>query len=85
MPFSGRLVHDSVTLLWPKSHGRPPIDGYELCGCTGCENKSWADHILKDDIDDEVSAFGNLHIDYERYQNENHDDDDDDDDEDGDR
>ena len=36
--------------------------GYEECGCIGCENKTYADHILKDDNDDNDSESGNYHL-----------------------
>jgi hypothetical protein len=55
------LVHTD-RLLWPRSHSQPPPDGYELCGCVGCENKSYADHILNDYDDHDDPESGNLHI-----------------------
>ncbi len=61
LPFSRRLVHTD-RLLWPRSHQQPPPPGYELCGCNGCENKSYADHILKDYDDDDDPENGNLHL-----------------------
>jgi hypothetical protein len=64
-------VVDIPTLLWPRSHTQPPPSGYELCGCTGCEHRTWEDHILQDDVDDEVSAYGNLHLDYIEYNTDN--------------
>jgi hypothetical protein len=47
--------------LWPRSHRQPPPAGYELCGCVGCEEKTWADHILKDDEYDDPDN-GQLHL-----------------------
>ena len=49
-------------VLWPRRHGKPPSAGYEECGCNDCENKSYADHILKDDEDDNMSESGNYHL-----------------------
>ncbi len=52
---------DVDLLPWPRSHKQPPPYGYEVCGCIGCENRSWADHILKDNDNDDPK-YGNLHL-----------------------
>ena len=72
LPFSRRVV-DIPSFLWPRSEKEPPPEGFTLCGCAGCENKTADDHIFKEDDDDEVSAFGNIHIDpmdYIRYDDD---------------
>ncbi len=46
--------------MWPRSYGTSAPPGFEECGCIGCENKTYADHILKDDDND--SESGNLHL-----------------------
>ena len=61
LPFSRRLVHTN-RLLWPRSHEQPPPPGFELCGCTGSENKTYEDHILNDYHDEDDPGNGNLHL-----------------------
>lgn len=60
--------------MWPRSYSQPPPLGYELCGCDGCENKTWEDHILNEDDDDETSPYGNLHLEYIQYDTDDDDD-----------
>ena len=58
--------------MWPRSNPTRAPPGYEECGCIGCENKTYADHILKDDDDDDdggddddeddKSESGNYHL-----------------------
>ena len=67
LPFSRRVVNALVKSLWPRSCRQPPPYGYELCGCDGCENKTYQDHIIKEDDDNDVSPYGNLHIEYINY------------------
>ena len=55
------MVHTN-RLLWPRSHEQPPPLGFELCGCTGCENKTYEDHILNDYDDEDDPGNGNLHL-----------------------
>ena len=47
--------------LWPRSAGKAP-EGYQLCGCLGCENKTFSDHILKDYEDEDDPPSGNYHL-----------------------
>ena len=48
LSFSRRLV-PIEHILWLRSHAKAVPCGYEECGCIGCENKTYEDHILKDD------------------------------------
>ena len=50
--------------LWSRRNDQPPPEGYELSKCTNCEDKTWEDHVFKDDLDDEVSMYGNLHLEH---------------------
>ena len=34
---------------------------YEKCACSSCEYKTYRDHILRDDDEDDKSPYGNLH------------------------
>ena len=47
--------------LWPRSCRQPPPSGHELCGCVGCEEKTYEDHILKYD-EYEDPEQGQLHL-----------------------
>lgn len=67
------MVNDFIRPLWPQTYSQPPPDGFELCQCGGCEKKTWEDHIIKEDEDDEVSPYGNLHIDYQYFEEGNDD------------
>ncbi|CAF1691947.1 unnamed protein product, partial [Adineta ricciae] len=48
--------------LWSRRNNQPPPKVYQLCKCTNCEEKTWEDHVFNDDLDDEVSVYGNLHL-----------------------
>ncbi|CAF1529544.1 unnamed protein product [Adineta ricciae] len=61
LPFSNRVIN-IPKVLWPRILKQPPPPGHELCGCIDCEYKTWHDHVLRDDVDDEVSTYGNLHL-----------------------
>lgn len=62
MPFSQRVVHIDHR-LWPRKLGKSIPRGYEECGCIGCENKTYNDHILTDDDEDDPDPeCGNLHV-----------------------
>ena len=63
MPFSRRVIEVDL-LPWPreKEPGRLPPEGYKFCGCIGCENKSYADHILGDLDEDDDPTCGSLHL-----------------------
>ncbi|CAF1520678.1 unnamed protein product [Adineta ricciae] len=61
LPFSKRVV-DIPKDLWRRNRKQPAPPGYELCGCIDCEHKTWEDHVLRDDLDDEVSTYGNMHL-----------------------
>lgn len=68
---------DVGLLPWPRTPGVIPPDGYTDCGCIGCENKSYEDHILKDLDEEDDPTSGNLHLE-EVYTDSDDDDDDDD-------
>lgn len=48
--------------LWPRRPGVSPPKGHINCGCIGCENKSYIDHILKDLDEDDDPTSGSLHL-----------------------
>ncbi len=49
-------------MLWPRNWGKSVPPDYEECGCTNCENKTYTDHIFRDDDDDNKSESGNYHL-----------------------
>ena len=53
---------DVGLLPWPREPGGVLPAGYEHCGCIGFENKSYADHILKNLDEDDDPAAGNIYL-----------------------
>ncbi|CAF1476555.1 unnamed protein product [Rotaria magnacalcarata] len=59
---NSQIVVEVGLLPWPREAGSVPPAGYEHCGCIGCENKSYADHILKNLDEDDDPAAGNIYL-----------------------
>ncbi|CAM2725620.1 unnamed protein product [Rotaria socialis] len=78
LPNSQTVVEVGL-LPWPREAGGVPPAGYEHCGCIGCENKSYADHILKNLDEDDDPAAGNIYLEEVYVDSEDESDDDDDD------
>ncbi|CAF1257849.1 unnamed protein product [Rotaria magnacalcarata] len=76
LPNSQTVVEVGL-LPWPREAGGVPPAGYEHCGCIGCENKSYADHILKNLNKDDDPAAGNIYLKEVYVDSEDESDDDD--------
>ncbi|CAF1289605.1 unnamed protein product [Rotaria magnacalcarata] len=75
---NSQIVVEVGLLPWPREAGGVPPAGYEHCGCIGCENKSYADHILKNLDEDDDPAAANIYLEEVYVDSEDESDDDDD-------